>query len=197
MKWSLVTVPIKQLKENPKNPRQLSKKQAEDLQKSLDRFGLIDKPIINTDNQIIGGHQRVKLLKKSKVKEVECWMPDRTLTDDEVDELCIRHNKNTGEWDWDVLADQWDPTDLVDWGFTVNELVGPEAETIDEISLPDGEKGFKSINFTLTDEQLELVERCLKISKDMGDFVETGNENINGNALARICELWSSQNGKS
>ena len=79
MKWSLVTVPIKQLKEHPNNPRSLSKDQAAHLQKSLDRFGLIDKPIINTDYTIIGGHQRLKLLKKNKLKEVECWMPDETL----------------------------------------------------------------------------------------------------------------------
>ena len=99
-------------------------------------------------------------------------------------------NKNTGDWDFDILANSWDATDLIDWGFTIDELVGPEVETSEDISLPDGEKGFKCINFTLSDEQLELVERCLKISKDMGEFVETGNDNVNGNALARICELW-------
>lgn len=130
MKWSLVTVPIKQLKEHPRNPRQLSKKQAEDLQKSLDRFGLIDKPVITQDHQLIGGHQRIKLLKKNKVKEVECWIPDEQLSEKDIDELCIRLNKNTGEWDWDILADTWDATDLLDWGFTIDELVGPEAEDV-------------------------------------------------------------------
>jgi DNA modification methylase len=130
MKWSLVTVPIKQLKEHPRNPRQLSKKQADDLQKSLDRFGLIDKPVITQDHQLIGGHQRIKLLKKNKVKEVECWIPDEQLSEKDIDELCIRLNKNTGDWDFDVLADQWDATDLIDWGFTIDDLVGPEAEEV-------------------------------------------------------------------
>ena len=140
MKWSLVTVPIKSLKEHPRNPRQLSKDQANQLQKSLDRFGLIDKPIINTDYQIIGGHQRLKLLKKNKIKEIECWIPDETLSEADVDELNIRLNKNTGDWDWDVLANEWTPTDLVEWGFTINELVGPEEEEVSK-EIPDEDTG--------------------------------------------------------
>ena len=85
---------------------------------------MIDKPIVNADsaNTIIGGHQRKHVLEASGVKEVECWIPDRELTGKEVEELNIRLNKNTGAWDFDVLANEFELDDLLDWGFDKGEL---------------------------------------------------------------------------
>jgi DNA modification methylase len=123
MQWHLEKRNINDLKDHPKNPRQLSKHDAEHLQKSIDKFGLIDKPIINLDNQIIGGHQRKSILKKLKIKEIECWVPDKQLDEKQVEELNIRLNKNTGDWDWDVLANEFDVDNLMEWGFTAEELI--------------------------------------------------------------------------
>lgn len=124
VEWYLQTIPIKNLKINPKNPRRISKEQASHLENLINTFGLIDRPIVNTDMVIIGGHQRIKILKKQKVKEVECWLPSRQLDDQEVDRLCLGLNLNQGEWDWDILADQWDHIDLLNWGFTEEQLIG-------------------------------------------------------------------------
>lgn len=121
-KWSLKTVKIKELKSHPKNPREISKDQVKQLSKSLDTFGLAEKPIINTDMMIIGGHQRVAILKKKRISEIECWMPDRELTEQEADEFCIRLNKNQGSFDWDSLSSHFDPDVLVEWGFTPQEM---------------------------------------------------------------------------
>ena len=132
--WHIEKRKLADLKDHPKNPRKLDKDQADQLQKSLEKFGLIDKPIINLDNQIIGGHQRKNILKKMKLKEIECFVPDHMLEPEEVDELNIRLNKNTGDWDYDVLKD-WDPDKLVDWGFNLEEL----GQSIEEI-LPEDEE---------------------------------------------------------
>jgi DNA modification methylase len=107
-----------------KNPRSLSEKEFKQLKKSLDTFGMIDKPIVNLDsaNTIIGGHQRKHVLEATGVKECECWIPDRELTDKEVEELNIRLNKNTGSWDFDTLANEFELDDLLDWGFDKGEL---------------------------------------------------------------------------
>jgi len=107
-----------------KNPRSLSEKEFKQLKTSLDKFGMIDKPIVNLDasNTIIGGHQRKHVLEASGVKECECWVPDRELSDKEVEELNIRLNKNTGSWDFDVLANEFELDDLLDWGFDKGEL---------------------------------------------------------------------------
>jgi ParB-like chromosome segregation protein Spo0J len=124
IQWHLETRKIKDLTPHGKNPRQLSKDQERQITMSLEKFGLADKPIVNVDGKIIGGHMRLKVLQKQKVQDVECWVPDHALSDNDVDELCVRLNKNTGDWDWDILANQWEITDLINWGFTEEELAG-------------------------------------------------------------------------
>lgn len=120
--WTLEKRKISSLKDHPKNPRKLSKHDAEHLKKSLEKFGLADKPIITKEGLIIGGHQRKRILKKMGFKEVECWVPERDLSQDEVDELNIRLNRNLGEWDFDKLANEWNFEDLINWGFTEAEF---------------------------------------------------------------------------
>lgn len=115
--WLLVTKKISDLKKHPRNPRVLNKDQARHLKKSIEQFGMADKPIVNQDGTIIGGHQRLRILEDMGYEEIECWVPEIPLHDSEVDELCIRLNKNTGEFDFDVLANEWNEDDLCDWGF--------------------------------------------------------------------------------
>ncbi len=117
--WTLVERNVSDLIPSQKNPRALSKEQGKQLKESIAKFGLIDRPIINQDNTIIGGHQRV-LLCTDKV--IQCWMPHRQLTDQEADELTIRMNRNTGSWDYDILANQWEIDQLIEWGFNEKDL---------------------------------------------------------------------------
>jgi DNA modification methylase len=122
MKWNIEILRIKDLKPHQKNPRKMSKDDADNLQKSLDKFGLIDKPIVTQEGLIIGGHQRVAVLKKMGKKEVECYVPDSEMSKKDINELNIRLNRNIGEWDWDILANQWEVNDLLEWGFTEDEF---------------------------------------------------------------------------
>lgn len=123
--WTLQQFNIDELTDYYKNPRSLSDKEFKQLKTSLDKFGMIDKPIVNADSlhTIIGGHQRKHVLEATGVSEIECWIPDRELSDKEVEELNIRLNKNTGSWDFDVLANEFELPDLVEWGFTEHELL--------------------------------------------------------------------------
>jgi ParB-like chromosome segregation protein Spo0J len=146
IKWNLKTYNISELTDYYKNPRQLTDKQFNQLKKSLDKFGLIDKPIINADekNTVIGGHQRLRVLRAEGQKSVECWIPSRKLTDREVEELNIRLNKNTGDWDFDVLANEFELPDLVEWGFEpfelgINNEPAPEFKEYDESVADDVE----------------------------------------------------------
>jgi DNA modification methylase len=122
--WTLRTFDIASLTDYAKNPRSLSKDQFAQLKTSLDKFGMIDKPIINADqaHTVIGGHQRLHVLRAEGVKAVECWYPSRELDGREVEELNIRMNKATGAWDFDILANQWEVGDLLEWGFSEKEL---------------------------------------------------------------------------
>jgi len=112
---------ISELKPAEYNPRQLTEQQAKDLDSSLTKFSLADPIIINTDNTIIGGHQRINILKTQGVSAVDVRVPDRKLTIDEERELNLRLNKNLGEWDTNLLAN-FDEDMLKEVGFTPEEL---------------------------------------------------------------------------
>ena len=125
------------------NPRQLTEKQYEDLEQSIDKFGFVDPIIVNKNkdrkNVVIGGHQRIKIAKRMGINKVPCVELDLSL--DQEKELNIRLNKNTGEWDWDELANHFEVKDLIDWGFdekTFNDYLDipdhkPEYEISSEI----------------------------------------------------------------
>lgn len=137
MKWTLEKRKISELKEYARNPRRLNKHDAKHLQDSLDRFGQCEPLVINSDNTIIGGHQRLRTLKKLKYKEVDVYVPDCPLSEKEVEELNIRLNRNNGEWDFDMLANAWDIGDLLDWGFTEDNLQ-IDADVLKEVEEGDG-----------------------------------------------------------
>lgn len=140
--WELQPRKIKELTPYHKNPRYLKDKDFCQLQTSLDKFGLIDKPIINLDNTIIGGHQRIALLKRTEVRIVICWVPSRLLDDKEVEELNIRLNKNQGDWDFDILGNQWEADRLIEYGFTPEEL-HIDMDMLIKPSMEEGKPGKK------------------------------------------------------
>lgn len=129
LKWTTAKRKIKDLIPYEHNPRILRDEQAKELRRSLERFDLAEIPAINTDNTIIAGHQRLKILSLlgRANKEIDVRIPNRKLTGDEVQEYNIRSNKNTGDWDYDKLANNFDIDDLLDWGFTEKELAGTGA----------------------------------------------------------------------
>ena len=97
MQWKLVCKELSELHEHPHNPRYISKADYAQLKESIEKFGLSEKLVINTDNMIIGGHQRKKVLEDLGIKRVDCWVPDRALSDEEVYELNVRFNRNHGQ----------------------------------------------------------------------------------------------------
>ena len=122
IEWYLETRKIKDLIPYEHNPRKATKQQIDKIKESIDAYGLIDRPIINLDNTIIAGHQRIAILKSRRAKQIEVWVPNRALTDEEVKDLNIRHNKATASWDFDLLANHFDVEELTELGFSEIEL---------------------------------------------------------------------------
>ena len=184
------------------NPRELTKDQYKQLKDSLLRFGVVDPVIVNKhperDNIIIGGHQRSKVwgdMGNESIPTVEL-----SLTLDKEKELNVRLNKNTGQFDMDMLANNFDTEDLIEWGFSEGELgdwgLNPD-ELGDDFSLPDGDKApFQQMTFTLADEQATQIKNAMQDIKATEEykFCETmGNENSNGNAIYLIIMQWAEQ----
>jgi DNA modification methylase len=163
IKWTLKELAIKDLKNHPKNPRQIKKDQLARLAENMNKFGLIDKPIVNTDMTVIGGHQRIRILKKQKVKTVECWVAPEQLSDEQVDELCISLNLHGGAWDFDILANEWNPLDLLAYGFTEEQLLG----------LAEGEG-----NKLDEEDESELLEPPKNPKTKLGDIYILGNHRL-------------------
>ena len=128
------------------NPRQLTKDQYTQLKDSLTRFGLVDPLIVNKHksrkNILVGGHQRLKIAKEMGMDKIPCVEVDLPL--DQEKELNIRLNKNVGEWDYDSLANYFDVSELMEWGFSNDELQfyeeEPEQGLIDDDEIPEVEE---------------------------------------------------------
>lgn len=135
-----------------------------------------------------------------KVREVEA-APDELIAVKRPD---LRGKQAERAAQWDNRAgetSEWDPTLMpeFDWlGMFEDEELDVLLATMpaaDEwagaLELPDGDRApFQQMTFTVSDEQAEQVKRALDKAKHMGAFVDTGNENGNGNALARVCEVF-------
>jgi len=120
----IVYVPIEKLIPSDYNPRKASQKQLDDLKESIKRFGFPDPIIVNSaskrKNIIIGGHMRHKVASELGLKElpvVYVNIPDIK----KEQELNIRLNKNSGEFDFNMLANI-DEDLLKDIGFDLSEM---------------------------------------------------------------------------
>jgi hypothetical protein len=188
---------ISELKAAPYNPRKSTEKQESQLKASLEKFGVVEPIIWNKQSgYIVGGHFRIRELKKLGYKEVECVIVD--LNEEDERELNIRLNANTGDFDWEALK-TWDREQLEDWGLYVHEFgVELDADEFGEnFTLPDGDKApFQQMTFTLADEQAEQIKNAISDIKETEEYkyAETmGNENSNGNALYLIVAAWAGQ----
>ena len=130
MKITLVN--INSLNPAEYNPRQISNKQYEDLKASMEKFGCVDPIIININpersNVVVGGHQRLRILRELGAEKVPTVSVN--LSEEDERELNVRLNKNTGQWDMDLLS-EFDIVDLKEWGFKDIEF-GFNIDKIDE-----------------------------------------------------------------
>ena len=165
MKQSNITikqVSISILKESKYNPRKLTAQQEKDLTESIKKFGLVDPLIVNKyktrKNIIIGGHQRFKIAKKLGYKKVPVVYVSLTLTQEKV--FNLRLNKNTGEWDWELLK-EFDIEILLDVGFDDNDLN----------NIWDEQLEIEDDNFDIEKE----IEKAKTTNIKTGDLFQLGN----------------------
>ena len=115
------------------NPRKLSQEQYNHLKDSLTRFGVVDPVIVNKHpdrlNIIVGGHQRCRVWQEMGNELIPTVEVD--LTPEKERELNIRLNKNSGEFDFELLQEHFNTDDLVEWGFGDDELNFFEADDLE------------------------------------------------------------------
>lgn len=112
---------INKIKPNAVNPRYIKDHKFKKLVKSIKSFPemLEKRPIIVDENMIVlGGNMRLKASIEAGLKEVwidiaEGW------SEDQKKEFIIKDNVGFGEWDWDILANEWNKFEIQDWGLSL------------------------------------------------------------------------------
>ena len=116
-------VKISKVKGNPNNPRVIKNDKFKKLVKSIKEFPEMLKlrPIVVDEDMIVlGGNMRLKASKDAGLKEV--WIEvAEGLTEEQKKEFIVKDNVGFGEWEWDMLANEWDSVQLAEWGLDVWE----------------------------------------------------------------------------
>jgi DNA modification methylase len=127
--WTNSTRKLSELIPWPINPAQIGKDEAKRLEESLAEFGQIQTIAVSPTNEIYDGHQRQTVWGASRKfgmdYEVDVRVSSRELTEQERKKLVIYLRKGTvGSFDWDILANNFEIPDLLEWGFSEKELTG-------------------------------------------------------------------------
>ncbi len=117
-------VKISNIKTNPNNPRVLKDDKFTKLVQSIKTFPkmLEIRPIVVNDDMIVlGGNMRLKACKEAGLKEVHI-IKASNLTDEQQREFIIKDNVGFGEWDWEIIANEWDTEEIESWGLDVWQM---------------------------------------------------------------------------
>lgn len=128
MKTRIEKVKLDQLSETKNNPRQISKKDFAILKKSLTEFPEmqeIREIVVDENYTILGGHQRVKAMLANGQKEATVKVVEG-LSEEQKRQFVIKDNISNGEWDMDILANEWDDEPLDEWGLETGMGVGTD-----------------------------------------------------------------------
>ena len=207
-----ITVKVADLKPYAKNARTHSKAQVDQIAASIKEFGFTNpiivsrETLVQLDLDIIAGHGRYLAAKQLGLEEIPAVLLTG-LTEAQHKALMLADNKlalNAG-WDDQLLVGEL--MDLIKMDFALPVLGFSDSELKDllpdvlEVALPslasDMTKDFQQMTFTVSNDQAEQIKAAVARAKELGPYVDTGNENSNGNGLSRVCELFMGAHGIS
>lgn len=154
-------VKLSDIKLNPNNPRLIKDDKFKKLVQSIIDFPemLKIRPIVvNEDMIILGGNMRFKACKEAGLKEVPI-IKASGLSAEKQREFLIKDNVSGGEWDWDMLADEWDYKDLQEWGLDI-----PGVSLDDDFNVSD-EYNYQNkvtVQFKTLEEATSYHEKCIQ-----------------------------------
>jgi len=196
-------VEIGKLKPFDKNPRE-NDSAVDQVAESIRKFGFNQPIVCNSDYVICVGHTRYKSALKLKMKTVPVlvvpFLDDENefiaynIADNQTGSIAIWDDPRLAELilqlkneDYDISVLAFDDSELAKIMENVDDNYGVDFE------LPDGDRIIQQMTFVLSARQIEIVQMAIDRAKNMGKFNDDDNMNSNGNALARICEVF---NGK-
>jgi ParB family transcriptional regulator, chromosome partitioning protein len=188
------------------NARTHSDAQVAQIAASIKEFGWTSPILVDGENGVMAGHGRLLAARKLGYAEVPV-IELAHLSEAQRRAYILADNKlalNAG-WDDELLRIELDAlqelgADIDLTGFDLDEIeaLSIDCEPLDEMPvLRDGDREpYQQMAFMLHDEQAEQVDRAIAVAKKMGPFTDDLNQNSNGNALARICEIFLTTQGE-
>lgn len=185
---------------NPRKELTPDDREYQKIKTSIETFGYVDPIIINKDKTIIGGHQRLNVLRDLGYTDIDVIEIDIDKTKEKA--LNIALNKISGEWDIDKLGLllnelKTDNFDLDITGFDADELDGilfNVDELDDTFDLKDGDRTpIQTMSLTFSDDQAEIINEAIDKMKQTDtykNYEDPINENSNGNALYLVVLEW-------
>ena len=195
---------------DPRNARRHNPANVGLIEDALREVGAARSIVIDENGTILAGNATVQAATAAGLDRIQIVDTDGDtlvavrrsgLTDAQKTRLALFDNRaaELADWDSDELAALQEADAKVVAGlWTDDEFASLFAPGADDWGaalgdLPTGDKApFQQMTFTLSDEQAEQVKVAMDRARGMGPFIDTGNENGNGNALARICETFLS-----
>ena len=136
----MTKVSIKDIKPNPNNPRLVKDDKFKKLVQSIKDFPqMLDiRPIVvNKDMIVLGGNMRLKACKEAGLTEIPIIKAE-DLTEEQQREFIIKDNVGYGEWDWELIANEWDTQKLNEWGLDIPDFKAEEIEAVeDDYEIPE------------------------------------------------------------
>ena len=175
----IIKTKISEVKLNPNNPRLIKDDKFIKLVQSIKDFPeMLDiRPIVvNQDMIILGGNMRFKACKEAGLKEVPVIIADN-LTEEQQREFLIKDNTSGGDWDFEMLANEWDVEQLDEWGLEVPTFATDVDYSIlddDDVSdqLEDMTNGVKkAIQIEFEAEHYDEAYALVKFWRDEGAYV--------------------------
>ena len=171
-------VKIHTIKGNPSNPRIIKNDKFKKLVKSIQEFPEMLKlrPIVVDEDMIVlGGNMRLKASKDAGLKEV--WIEvAEGFTEEQKKEFIVKDNVGFGEWEWDMLANEWSSVQLAEWGLDVwqNEDDFTDIEEITNFN--------EDVNFIIKCENLKQLE-------ELKDKIKITSNKTNYNKFIELLNL--------
>lgn len=171
-------VKLKDIKPNPNNPRLIRDEKFEKLVNSIKEFPemLAIRPIVvNADMITLGGNMRLKACEAAGLKEVPIIKAEH-LTDEQQRQFIIKDNVGFGEWDWEMIANEWDENELDEWGLDLPLDLNEDKEYTSNIEAPiyEPSENEPNINELFNDEKTkELIDEIKnsEIDEDVKQFL--------------------------
>ena len=116
IEWVEKTVKVSSLKPYERNPRKINDQAFARLVENIKKNGYHQRILATDDLRVIGGHQRIKALEAIGMTTVKVLTPDRAIPDAQFRELLIKDNLPFGEFDAEMLALDFSPEELLEWG---------------------------------------------------------------------------------